>query len=116
MTLKYFFMYLIQILLPLFFIFAAIKAIGKYKKGDITLGMMFIWLLVWIVGVVVVLTPNSTFYAARFLGVTRGADAVVYSALAVLFFVVFRMLVSVEKLKREVTKLTRELALRDKKE
>ena len=104
-------MYLIQILLPLFFVFAGIKAVGRYRSGDITLGIMVGWMIFWILGIAIVINPSSTFYLARLLGVARGADAVVYLALAVLFFVVFRLFVSNEKLKREVTKLTREMAL-----
>ena len=106
-------MLIIQILLPLFFISALVKAVGRYKKGDITVSMMVLWILVWVAGIFIVLNPNSTFYVARFLGVTRGADAVVYIALAVLFFVVFRLVAQVEKLKREVTKLAREVALKE---
>lgn len=108
-------MLIIQILLPLFFVFALFKAVGRYKKGDITVGMMVLWILVWVAGIFIVLSPNSTFYVARFLGVTRGADAIVYIALAVLFFVVFRLLTNVEKLKREVTQLTRAVALKEQK-
>lgn len=107
-------MSLIQIILPIFFVLATVKAVMRYRKNDITLVMMLLWLVLWVVGIYIVLNPNSTFHLAKILGVARGADVVMYIALAVLFFVVFRLLVTVEKLKKEIVVLTREVTLKDK--
>ncbi|MDO8626046.1 MAG: DUF2304 domain-containing protein [Candidatus Magasanikbacteria bacterium] len=103
----------IQIILMIFFAGAAFKAWQRYQSRDITFGMVALWLIFWAAGAWVVVNPNGTFYLARILGVARGADAVMYLALAVLFFMVFRLLVAVERLKKEVTELTRELALKN---
>lgn len=107
-------MSVIQIILPVFFVLATVKAIARYRKHDITLVMMLVWLGLWVAGIYVVLSPNSTFYLAKILGVTRGADAVLYLGIAILFFVVFRLLVAVEKLKKEIAVLTREVSLKNK--
>ncbi len=107
-------MFLIQILLILFFLFAALKVIGRFRAGDLSWRGMLAWVLFWILAGIVVLLPNSTFYFAHLVGIGRGADLVVYLALAGLFFMIFRLMVKLEKINKDITKLTRKIALDDK--
>jgi hypothetical protein len=101
---------LIQILLLVFFILATAKTLWRLQRRELP-PIGFFWVLVWIAGAVVTLLPDSTFYFARLFGVQRGADLVVYLMLAALSYAVFRLVVQNERLKRDVTKLTRHLAL-----
>jgi len=103
----------IQIFLVIFFVFAFIKVIERYRKKELGKFMTIGWSLCWILGIVIVLLPNSTFYFAKFLGVGRGADLIVYLSIAMIFFVIFRLTVNVEHMKREITILTRKIALAD---
>ena len=107
-------MMLIQIVLLVFFLFAIAKVVGRWHAKELSLGALIMWLLFWLVAGIVVLMPNLTSYFAKLAGIGRGADLVVYVSLALLFFVVFRLMVTVERLKRDVTKLTRSVALDDK--
>ncbi|MBI2444125.1 MAG: DUF2304 domain-containing protein [Candidatus Magasanikbacteria bacterium] len=105
-------MLLIQILLVAFFLYAIYKAGARRRAGDLTAPGAVFWLVFWTAGIAVVIFPVPiTFYFARRLGVGRGADLVVYAALALLFFLVFNLMVRSERLNREVTKLTRTIAL-----
>ena len=61
---------------------------------------------------VVTIQPNLTARVAELLGVGRGADVIVYASLAALFFIVFRLMVKIEKLNREITKVVRNDALK----
>jgi hypothetical protein len=72
---------------------------------------MVLWLVFWLAGIVVVIVPDATFRVARVLGVQRGADVVIYGAMALVFFLVFRMLLKIERLQREITILNREISL-----
>jgi hypothetical protein len=69
------------------------------------------WALLWLATLGAVLYPDTTTKLARALGIHRGADLLVYSA--VIAFSVGFYLVSwrLRQLSREVTLLTRELAL-----
>ncbi len=107
-------MFLIQILLILFFLFAALKVIGRFRAGDLSWRGMLAWVLFWILALVVVLLPNSTFYFAHLVGIGRGADLVIYLGLAGLFFMIFRLMVKIERMNKDITKLTRKIALEDK--
>lgn len=104
-------MTLIQILLLIFFAFAALKALAQFRSGDIRLLGFIYWLAFWFAAAGIVIWPDATFVIANKLGIGRGADLVVYLALVILFFSVFRLMAGVERQKREITELTRTLAL-----
>lgn len=102
---------LIQILLILFFCFAIFKSVMRWKRGELKLTQAFGWWIFWLIAGVVVVVPNSTYYFARLLGIGRGADLVVYLALALLSYLVFRQSVRMEKINRQITQLARKVAL-----
>lgn len=105
----------IQILLLCFFGFASGKAIVRYRAGDMGFSGVLFWLVFWMAGAVVVIWPNATFYFANILGIGRGADLIVYAGLALVFFLVFRLMATVERQKKEITELARRIALGDTK-
>lgn len=100
-----------QILLAIACLSGALSAIVRFKRGDVAFTGMIMWLLFWAAAAVVVIWPDATFYFSKKLGIGRGADLIVYLALVLLFFLVFRLVVSVEKQRREITKLTRLITL-----
>ncbi len=105
---------IIQIILVAFFIFAIFKVLGKFKNKEFQTSETIAWSVFWILAIVVVMNPNSTYVLAKFLGVGRGVDAVVYLSLAILFFLIFKMFVRLEKMERQITKVVRAQALKDK--
>lgn len=104
----------IQILLLFFFFFAILKIGGRWRGGEITGRGAILWVIFWLLAAVVALEPDATFYLARAVGIGRGADLVVYLALTLIFFLLFRIIVKVEKINRDITKLTRRMALKEK--
>lgn len=106
-------MLIIQILLVVFFLFALVKVVGRWRAGELTKGGLVGWSLLWVAAGVVVVLPNSTAYFAKLVGIGRGADLVVYVALAVIFFIIFKLMIKIELLNKDITKLTRKIALED---
>ncbi|MFA6105191.1 MAG: DUF2304 family protein [Patescibacteria group bacterium] len=102
----------IQALLILIFLIAISKVFMRYRSEDLSLKETVVWILFWVLAGVVVIQPNLTARVAEMLGVGRGADVVVYISLVVLFFIVFRLVIKIEKLNREITKVIREKALK----
>jgi len=109
-------MLIIQTLLIIFFLFALIKVIGRWRAGDLTKIGLIWWSLFWVVAAVVVLLPNSTAYFAKLVGIGRGADLVVYLSLAAIFFILFKLMIKIESLNKDITKLTRKMTLKDDKD
>lgn len=107
-------MFAIQIILIIFFLFALTKVIGRFRAGDLNLAGLIGWSVFWLAAGMVALLPNSTAYFAKLVGIGRGADLVVYAALASLFFIIFRLMVKIEMLNKDITKLTRKISLEDK--
>ena len=104
-------MMIIQILLIIFFLFAIVKVVGRWRAGGLTAGGLVGWLVFWLAAGVVVLLPNSTAYFAKIAGIGRGADLVVYVALAAVFFIIFKLMVKIELLNKDITKLARKISL-----
>ncbi len=72
------------------------------------------WLLIWLGMVVIAWYPNSAQTAADILGIGRGVDLIIYSALAFLLLTIFRLTVKLEALQRDLTKVVRSKALEKK--
>jgi len=72
-----------------------------------------IWLLVWLLAGVCILWPGLTVRLARALGIGRGADLVLYCTVVMTLVGFLMIYVRLRRLQREVTILTRHLAIRD---
>lgn len=105
----------IQIILLVFFLFAWSRVLKNYRLGEIKLKELIIWSVFWLVAGVVVIVPNSTNTIAKFVGIGRGADLVVYASLALIFYILFRIFYRLETIEKNITKITREIALKDNK-
>lgn len=104
---------LIRFFIICFSLFAISRVGFRYKNDEIALRELILWILFWGISIIVGIIPNSTNLVAKVFGVGRGADLVVYFSLIMLFYIVFKLLGRVYRLERDITKLTRYLALRD---
>jgi len=105
---------IIKIVIILFILIISWRTVLRFKKNDITSRELIIWLIFWVLVGIATLIPKKTDVIAQFLGVERGADLLVYLSIIVLFFVVFRIIVKLEKIDRALTKIVRNAALKDK--
>src|SRR3989338_6730338 len=98
-------MMIIQNILVLFFLFILLKVLSRFRSGGLKGKEMVGWVVFWLLAIVVVVNPNSTMVLAKILGVGRGVDAIIYLAMALLFFLVFKIFAHLEKIERQITKL-----------
>ncbi|EKD42972.1 MAG: hypothetical protein ACD_72C00515G0002 [uncultured bacterium] len=105
-------MIIIQIVLVLFFLFAFIKVLIKFFHQELKASAAIGWLVFWIVSAIVVVVPDFASRLAKILGVGRGVDAIMYLAFVVLFFLVFKVFVRLEKMEKQLTKVVRQDALK----
>ena len=104
---------MIQLLLLLVLLLAMFMTWRRLKQKAIRPVEAYVWSLVWLGAAVVVVQPDITSRVAQFVGVGRGADLVVYTAVIVLLILVFRLHVAHAALERTLTDLVRREALRD---
>ncbi len=106
-------MHKIQVLLICFALFALSRVFLSFRRGGMPVPHLMVWVAFWAGVIFVVVQPETTSTIARVLGVGRGADVVIYLALALLFYLLFRMLGKIEDLERQITRVVRAAALRD---
>lgn len=104
---------LTQIVLLLFLLFALSRVILRFKGGALSITGFIFWTGLFSMAMVVVLMPKLTSELARAAGIGRGVDAVIYSSLVLLFYLIFRLHIFIEDIKHEITTLVRKLAIQD---
>jgi len=103
----------VQLILGLFLIFAASRVYLRFKEGKINLANFLFWSGLWLLALFSLFRPRFTTYLARILGIGRGADIIIYLSIALLFYLIFRTNVMMENLREEISRLTREIALKE---
>lgn len=103
----------------IFFIAFSLLAIGNvWKRKKIRelgpKGACF-WILFWLGADAVVLWPGITTIIANLFGIGRGSDFILYISIAVMFFILFKLHVKIERMNREVTKIVRKNVLENVK-
>ena len=101
----------IQFFLLSLVLFAVTRAIQKYRQRGIQLLEFSIWLLVWAGATFVIVFPDSTNFLAALLGIWRGADLVLYTSLLVIFYLVFRIHLALDRVQQEITAIVQVIAL-----
>jgi len=107
-------MTLIQILAIGIVVLILIKTTSDFKKKRFTLFVFLSWLLLWAIVLTVAVHPQVTNFLAKLLGVNRGTDLAIYFSIIFIFFMIFRIIISLEKIEREITEIVRHIAFKNK--
>lgn len=86
----------------------------RFKNSDLNVREFIEWFILWLAVAVVTILPDTASYFANLLGVGRGVDLVVYLALLLIFYLLFKIFLRLERGEQQLTKVVRELALREK--
>lgn len=105
----------VQIILLFFILFALSRAYLRFKEGKLKLGEFLFWLGLWLLAIFSIFNPAFTNYLAKLLGIGRGADVLIYISIALLFYLIFRINVMLENLREEISRVVREIALKEKR-
>lgn len=106
-------MIIFQVFFILFSFFAFANVISKKREGLLSIFGAIFWGGFWLLADVVVLSPDSTTIFANKLGIGRGTDFIVYVALVIIFFVLFRLHIKLHEIQRDITISIRKEALED---
>lgn len=94
-----------------FIFFAWTRVLLRYKEKVFGGPGLMAWTAIWAVSAYFVLTPGKSDVVARYLGVSRGTDAVFSLAIILMAYLVYRLYASASYQQKIITKLVRELAL-----
>ncbi len=104
---------IIKIILLAFIAFAIFRLARRYYERAITLRWLVLWLMFWGASAVIVAVPEIMSKIATMVGIGRGADLAVYLAVLALYYLLFRAMVKLERVEKDISKLTEELAIRE---
>jgi len=102
---------IIKILFTIFVAFTLSRAVFRKKDKSITNTEFFVWLIIWIALLFFTWWPNFSDLLANIVGVGRGVDVLLYFAVVLLFYGMFRIYVKLEFIEREITDVIRKVSL-----
>lgn len=103
----------IQIALFIFLLFALSRVILRFKSKEVSWRGLIFWSLLFSSAMVVSIFPDISSKIAGVLGIGRGADAIIYASIVLLFYLVFRLYVYIQDVHYEISDLVKKLALKD---
>lgn len=102
-----------QIVVPILSLLAILYAWSLFKRDKKTLWEAVLWSLFWGALACVALFPGLLTYLTIVTGIRSQVNAVIVTAIGVLMFLVFSIIVRLEELYQRYAKIMRILAIRD---
>lgn len=90
------------------------RVLLRLKHGEINRRSVVGWLVIWLVAMIIIAQPDITSFLAIKTGVARGVDLVVYVSIIIIFYLLFRFLLRIEKMEADITEVVRHIALKNK--
>ncbi|MBU0666503.1 MAG: DUF2304 family protein [Nanoarchaeota archaeon] len=108
-------MELISIIAIMFSVFALSRTILRYKDKKVKVREFILWIAIWVCMIIVAIIPKAFGKISRFFGIQRTVDFLIYASIIVLFYLLFRILVRIESLEQNITKIVRDISIRKRK-
>ena len=92
---------------------ALYQTFRRYREHRLSPGAAALWALFWLAVLVFGLVPDLSNKITLVVGIGRGADLFFFFSILMLLYLNFLLLGRLERVKSELTELTRAIALRD---
>jgi|SRR3989344_456773 len=102
-----------KIAVPIVALFFILYAWNHVLRGTKTIWEGILWMIFWGFIAMIVLFPSWISFLTAWTGIRGQANAVFSISLGVLLFIVFHILVRLEKIQKRITELVRHKALSD---
>lgn len=102
---------IMQIILSVVALLSAERLWQRWRTHTLGLGAIIFWLLGLAGVLLLVWRPTLADKLSQVVGVGRGTDAILYIGVAVIFYLVLRIFIRLEKQEDLLTRLTTEIAL-----
>lgn len=102
-----------QLIVPLLSLLAILYAWSLFQRDRKTLWEALLWTVFWGVIVCIALFPGLLTYLTVITGIRSQVNAVILTAIGILMFLVFSIIVRLEELSQRYAKIMRILAIRD---
>ena len=102
-----------QIIVPIGSLLMVLYAWNLVMRQKKTIWEGFLWTLFWGAIAFVAFQPNSLQHLSALTGIKKNENAATFTAIVVLFFIVFYMIIRIEELGQRLTRVVRDRALRE---
>jgi hypothetical protein len=102
-----------QIVVPFFSLIMLVYAWSLVLHQKKTIWEGLLWTVFWSALAYISLFPGSLQYLSSFTGIKKNENAATITAIGILFFIVFYLVMRLEELERRLTKVVREQALKE---
>lgn len=105
-----------QWLVPVIGLYFIYRTINQYITKKRTILAAVVWIIFWLSVITLAIIPNQvSFKIADILGFKNNVTAVIWVSIGMLFFFVFYLSSTVERLENQLTDLVRKLAIEEHK-
>lgn len=87
----------------------------QLSKKNIEVSHSIKWFVAWMSMIVIAIEPEIANRLANLFGIGRGADLIMYGAFIFLFFLIFKILLRLNKMDKQISKLVTHIAVKDAK-
>lgn len=102
-----------QVVVPLFSFLMVAYAWNLVLRQKKTIWEGILWTLFWSAIAYISLVPSSLQYLSSITGIKKNENAATITAIGVLFFIVFYVIIRLEEMEQRVTRVVRDRALKD---
>lgn len=106
---------ILQIIVCVFVLWMIVRLAIEMKNNQISLNKFLLWTLIWIGLAIIALIPGIVNYLASLVGIERARDLPIYVSVIILFIMVLRIGIKIEKIEQEITNLVKSIALKRNK-
>lgn len=104
-----------QIIALVLVAFFLARLFWQKKSKQVSGSEFWFWLVFWLLSAAIIIFIKKIDYLVASLGFSAtGIDTLLYLAVAVLFYLIFKLRLKLEKTEREITRIVREIALKNK--
>jgi hypothetical protein len=103
-----------QIVVPLFSALMIMYAWGLMWRQKKTIWEAVLWTLFWSAIAYIAFAPSSLQFLSSVTGIKKNENAATITAIGIIFFIVFYMIMRIEELEQRLTKMVRDKALERK--
>lgn len=99
---------------PIFFsLIALIAILYIYSKvsSKKSSAIYTFWILIWLLIIIFAFMPELSNPIAKIFGIARGLDFLIIVSIILVFYLIFKLYMKVDKMQQDLTALVREIAL-----
>jgi len=103
-----------QLILSVFVLFILLKTWRSYRTKQLSNSFFALWIFLWFSGLFVIFYPGFLSKIANLLNIGRGVDFALYVSIILIFYMIYKINLKIEKINRDISKLIRKIAINEK--